>query len=87
MLALCGGVYTPLHDGVGWVLQECEINNWGVYLEITCDLTQPWGILGVWRGLLQRDKLWNCKIHFTQKSVGDVRVRTALLCRPVQTIY
>ena len=48
---------TPLH-GASWVLPE-NTNSviWEMYLGITCGLTQPRGILGVWKGLLQMAKL------------------------------
>ena len=62
-LALCGSVYTPPH-GAGWVLLEpCSVIG-DVYLGITSGLTQLRGMLGAWRGLLQRVKLCECVISW-----------------------
>ena len=43
MCSHCAGVCTTSLHGVGWVLPENELRNWGMYQRITCGLTQPRG--------------------------------------------
>ena len=50
---VCTQLYI-MQAGFCW---KCRLRNWGMYLGISCGLTQPRGILGVWDGLLQRAKL------------------------------
>ena len=57
-----------LMDLVEWInvragsCQKSELHNLGMYLGITCGVTQPHMILGVWEGLLQRLNCENWKL-------------------------